>query len=355
MKIALITDQHFGCRADNVSFLDYYEEFYSRIFFPELEKRKIKTVIDLGDTFDRRKYVNYNTLKRTKEMWFDVLRNSGIELHSIVGNHTTFYKNTNDVNSLDLLVSEYDNVYNYPEPKTINFSGHDILIMPWINNENYPRAIKEMEDSPAQVMFGHLEIAGALMDRGNINEHGMAPKMFDRFDLVCSGHFHHKSRIKNIEYLGCPYELTWIDYQDPKGFHIYDTETRELEFVRNPYSMFHKVFYSDDGKTLEELLEFDFSVYEKTYVKVIRQNCDNPYWFDVFMDNLYKSNPIHIQIVDDNLNLNLESEDDIMDGAEDTVSIMSKYITTMPESVPKKELDTLMRSLYNEAIAIGLN
>ena len=120
MKIALITDQHFGCRADNVSFLDYYEEFYSRIFFPELEKRKIKTVIDLGDTFDRRKYVNYNTLKRTKEMWFDVLRNSGIELHSIVGNHTTFYKNTNDVNSLDLLVSEYDNVYNmYPEYKRL--------------------------------------------------------------------------------------------------------------------------------------------------------------------------------------------------------------------------------------------
>jgi hypothetical protein len=211
-----------------------------------------------------------------------------------------------------------------------------------------------MKNTPAQVMFGHLEVQGAFMDRGNRNEHGMEVSTFDKFEVVCSGHFHHKNKIGNVQYLGCPYEITWIDYQDPKGFHVYDTDTRELEFVRNPYSMFHKVFYSDDGKTVDEVLDFDFDIYNNTFVKVIKQNCDNPYWFDLFMDRMMKVNPINIQVVDDNLNLNLDSEDDIVDEAEDTITIMSKYIESMPENVPKKKLDNLMRTLYNEAMAIGL-
>jgi hypothetical protein len=72
------------------------------------------------------------------------------------------------------------------------------------------------------------------------------------------------------------------------------------------------------------------------------------------MDRMMKVNPINIQVVDDNLNLNLDSEDDIVDEAEDTITIMSKYIESMPENVPKKKLDNLMRTLYNEAMAIGL-
>jgi len=147
--------------------------------------------------------------------------------------------------------------------------------------------------------------------------------------------------------------MTWIDYQDPKGFHIYDTDSREIEMVRNPFSMFHKLFYSDDGKTVEELLDFDASPYTNTFIKVIKQNCDNPYWFDLFMDKVMKANPINIQVVDDNLNLNLDSEDDIVDEAEDTITIMSKYINQLPDSIPKKELDILMKSLYNESLSVN--
>jgi len=167
---------------------------------------------------------------------------------------------------------------------------------------------------------------------------------------VMSGHFHHKSTTQNIEYLGCPYELTWSDYQDPKGFHVYDTETRELEFIRNPYSMFNKIFYNDEGKTLDELLVQDFSGYEGTHVKVVRNSSGNPYWFDRWMDKLVKAEPINIQVVEDHLNLNLDEDADIVNEAEDTLTILSKYIETMPDTVPKKQLDNLMKSLYNEAL-----
>ena len=353
MKIALITDTHFGARNDNTAFLDYYERFYNEVFFPTILAQGIDTIIHLGDIVDRRKYISYVTLRRMKDMFIDKCREHNIELHVIIGNHDVPYKNTNEINSMKELFDESDVKY-YWKPETLTFDGHDILLMPWINHQNLAEAKTAMEETPAQVMFGHLEVSGALMDRGNVNEHGLKPDFFSKFDLVCSGHFHHKSQIKNIHYLGCPYELTWIDYQDPKGFHIYDTETRELDFQRNPYSMFHKVFYSDDSKELNDVLDYDFDMYENTFVKVIKQNCDNPYWFDMFMDKLYKSNPIQIQVVDDNLNLNLESEDDIMDEAEDTLTIMSKYIENLGDSVPKKKLDNLMRMLYNEAININI-
>ena len=351
MKIALITDTHFGVRNDNVNFLDYFDKFYSKEFFPELAKRGIKTVIHLGDIVDRRKYINYVTLRRMKEMFIDKCKSEGIDLHVIVGNHDVPYKNTNDVNSMRELFDKSDVTY-YSEATDIKLDGHDIMIMPWINNENYASAVKAMADSPAQVLFGHLEVAGCLMDRGNINEHGMQIADFSKFDLVCSGHFHHKSTTKNIEYLGCPYELTWADYGDQKGYHIYDTADRSLEFIRNPYSMFNKVFYNEADKTMEDILDVDFDGFTNTYVKVIKQNCDNPYWFDLFIDKLYKSNPVNIQIVDDHMNLNLEDDEDIVNEAEDTLTILSKYIGTLSDNVPKKKLDTLVRSLYNEALTI---
>ena len=353
MKIALITDTHFGARNDNVAFLDYFEKFYEKEFFPFLKKNNIVTIIHLGDIVDRRKYISYVTLRRMKDMFIDKCNEYNVDLHVIIGNHDVPYKNTNEINSMMELFRDSDIKY-YSEPATCTFDDTDILIMPWINHANYPDAIKAMEETPAQIMMAHLEVQGAFMDRGNVNEHGMSVDKFKKFDQVFSGHFHHKNKIQNIQYLGCPYEITWIDYQDPKGFHIYDTDTRDLDFIRNPYSMFHKVFYSDDNKTIDELLDFDFDSYANTYVKVIRQNCDNPYWFDLFMDKLIKSNPINIQVVDDNLNLQLDSDEDLVDEAEDTVSIMSKYINQMPESIPKKKLDTLMRSLYNEAISLGL-
>ena len=351
MKVALITDTHFGVRNDSVKFLDYFDRFYNKHFFPELEKRGVETVIHLGDIVDRRKYINYVTLRRMKEMFIEPCIEKGLDLHVIVGNHDVPFKNTNDVNSMRELFDEKDFNY-YSEPTDITIDGHDILIMPWINNENYAQAIKAMNDTSAQVLFGHLEIAGCLMDRGNMNEHGMKISDFSKFDLVCSGHFHHKSVTKNINYLGCPYELTWADYGDPKGFHIYDTETRELEFVRNPYSMFHKLFYNERGKTMEELLDVDFDGFADTYIKVIKQKCDNPFWFDMYIDKLYKSNPTNIQIVDDHMNLDLESEDDIVNEAEDTLTILSKYVEALSDNIPKKKLDNLVRSLYNEALTI---
>ena len=225
--------------------------------------------------------------------------------------------------------------------------------MPWINSTNYDESIAEMESTEAQIMMGHLEIAGFEMHRGQVSDHGMEASIFDKFDMVMSGHFHHRSRNRNIDYLGTPYEMTWSDYNDPKGFHIFDTSTRELTFVENPYCMFKKVFYDDTNKTIEEATAVPAHL-DGTYVKVIVKSKSNPYWFDVFIDKLEKTGVLNVQVVDDNLNMTFENTEDLVSEAEDTLTIMKNYISQLNvgSDTDNKLLEGLVQGLYNEALTM---
>jgi|TARA_B110000858_G_scaffold198528_1_gene266271 DNA repair exonuclease SbcCD nuclease subunit len=351
MKIALITDTHIGARNDSLQFHEYFDKFYTEFFFPYLKENNIQKIIHLGDLFDRRKYINFNSLYLSKKYLFDVLERDGYEFHCIVGNHDVTYKNTNRVNAPTLLLGEYPGLHVYEEPTVTNFGGLDILMMPWINSENYENSMATAADTKATVMMSHLELAGFEMYRGAVNDHGLSHKVFDKFDIVCSGHFHHKSSKDNIHYLGSPYEMTWSDYNDDRGFHIFDTEEKSLTYIKNPYRMFYKVFYDDTEKTEQEILDQDFSYIKDTYVKVVVKQKSNPYVFDVFVDKLNLHLPAHLQIVEDNFNLDIEDDSDIINEAEDTVSIIKKYISNLNLD-NAKPVENLFYELYHDALSI---
>lgn len=351
MKIAIITDQHFGSRGDNVMMYGYMSKFYDNVFFPTLKQHGITTVFDLGDTFDRRKYINFHTLKAAKDMWFDPLRENGITLHSIVGNHTAYFKNTNEVNTMELLFADYENMRLYSSPETVDIDGTKIAMLPWICSGNYDESMNFINNTPAEILFGHLELNGFEMYRGVIGStHGFEKNIFSKFDMVCTGHFHHKSSNGNVHYLGAPYEMTWSDYNDDRGFHIFDTETRELTFVKNPYRLFHKIVYSDADKTMEELVEQDFTSFKDTFVKLIVKQKENPYWFDMVVDKIEAAGVSDLQIVEDNLNLNLEEDSDIINEAEDTLTIMRKFVDQYADRNVSAPLNDLLFDLYREAI-----
>lgn len=355
MKILLITDQHFGARNDSLAFLDYYEQFYQNIVIPYIDENDITTVIDLGDTFDRRKYVNFYTLERAKKMWFNPLAERNITVHTLIGNHDTYYKNTNEVNSPDLLLGDYKNIITYPSPRVVDFDGTDIAMLPWICSGNYAESLKFIEQCPATILMGHLELSGFAMYKGYENDHGMDKSLFNRYDTVFTGHYHHKSDDGRIHYLGNPYELTWSDYNDYRGFHVFDTNTRELNFIQNPYRMFHKVFYNDSAVDEFSELELDkdtLSSYTGKMLKVVVQSKTNPYYFDMFVDQLYKTDPGQVSIVDDNLNMDQIDDDDLVNEAEDTLTILEKYIDSLEIDADKKKLNSLMRNLYNEALTV---
>ena len=350
MKIALITDTHWGIRNDSSIMNNHMKRFLDEVFWPVLDREGIDTVIHLGDLVDRRKYINYLTAKRLRDDFLDPMMTKGLDLHIIAGNHDTFYKNTNDVNALhELLSYKYHNVQIYIQPTEINIGGIGMLLLPWICDDNRDASLQAINNSKSSVVMGHLELTGFEMYRGHVSDHGDDPKIFDKFDVVCSGHYHTRSDNSNIHYLGTAVQYTWSDYNDIKGFHIFDTETRELTFIQNPNSIFHKIFYDDINKTMDQVIAFDPSVYKDCYVKVVVKNKTNPYWFDLVVDKLEKCGAADIQVVEDNFNLDLETDSDIVSEAEDTMSIICKYIEGMNIKTDHKRVENVIQNLYVEA------
>ena len=355
MKIALVTDQHFGARNDSKKIADHMQKFYDNVFFPEIDKRGIDTVINLGDTFDRRKYISFTSLKRAKEMFFNPLAERNIHMHVIVGNHDSVYKNTLEVNSIDLLLEEYDNITTYIDPQVVEFDNTKIMLVPWICDQNEEATFVMADKTDAQVLLGHLELSGYQMYKGGFIDHGISDKWLKKFELVCSGHYHHKSVNGNVNYLGTEYELTWSDYDDQKGFHILDTDTRTIEFVPNPHILFHKVWYDDTDLDMAGLLKQTetFDQYQGRIVKVIIKNKDNPTLFDVFIEKLEKVDPMQVQVVQDHLHLDMEDDEDIVDEAEDTMTILNTVVDNLDIKNDKQDLQQLLRSLYDEALQIS--
>lgn len=349
MKVAIITDQHFGARNDSLHFLDYYEKFYDETFFPAIDAAGITTLLILGDTFDRRKYVNFYSLQRAKKMFFDKLADRGIKVHMLVGNHDTYYKNTNDVNSPRLVLEEYDNINIIKNPTTLQIEDISICMMPWICAENYEHSMQTLKLTEATICMGHFEIEGFQMYRGAPSHDGLEPKMFDKFDMVFSGHYHHKSSRKNIHYLGNPYELTWQDFDDPRGFHIFDLKTHELEFVQNPNKMFKKLIYDDKVDDIKTITSMDLSHLKYSYVKVVVVNKTNPYLFDTLVNRLYQISPFDVSIAEDFTEQEDISEDDV-DQTEDTTAILNKYVDNLTTDLQKEKIKTILRELYVEAL-----
>jgi len=342
MKVAIITDQHFGCRKNSKVFHDYFLKFYNDVFFPTIEKEGITTVIDMGDTFDSRKGIDFSALAWSKVNYFDRLEKLGCTVHTIVGNHTAYYKNTNEVNAIDLLLREYDNIHIYSEATEIKVDKLNILLVPWINNENEKTTLKLIEKTSCPVTMGHLELKGFRIHRGYVMESGTDCNLFKKFERVFSGHYHTRSNQDNIYYLGNPYEIYWNDLEDTRGFHLFDTDTLEHTPVNNPYRIFYNIYYEDN-----DYQTFDTREYEGKIVKLIVRKKTNPKKFEKFVDKLYNSNVHELKIIE-NFVIQ-ESEDFEAFESEDTLSILNRYIEEAEINLDKSTVQKMIQEIYQEA------
>ena len=348
MKIAIIADTHCGARNDTEVFNAHFLKFFTEQFIPYLDEHNIKHIIHLGDVFDRRKYVNLKTLNSWKRNIFNPLEEREIKMHIIIGNHDTYFKSTNDVNSPTELLRDYSNIKVYSKPSTIKLGGLDICFIPWVNDENLQDTLDEIEKTKAEVAMGHLEIKGFEQIRGHVNtDIGFSKSQFKKFDAVFSGHYHHRSNGGNIHYLGSPYGFVWSDWNDSRGFHVFETRTRDLEFIENPNEIFHKIYYKDGAKTFESIRDTDYSYIKDCYVKVIVEEKTNPYLFEQFLEALYQENPADLNVIDGYDDLD-EDDPEAIDQAKDTMTILREYINAL-DLQDKKELIKLMHELYSEA------
>jgi DNA repair exonuclease SbcCD nuclease subunit len=250
------------------------------------------------------------------------------------------------------LLAEYVNINVIDTPQTIHLdygnTAADVCMIPWICSDNYQRALDEINNTNAVLCMGHFEIAGFAMHRGMESQEGLEPSIFKKFDKTFSGHYHHRSSKDNITYLGNPYELTWQDYNDPRGFHTFDLNTQELTFVQNPYTMFDRFEYDD---TVLDPDCIDTRVFAEKYVKIVVVNKKDLYKFDKFLARVYDKNPYEVKIVEDFSEFNegvVSSEIDL----EDTQTVLNEYIDSIETTVDKEKVKTFMKTLYTEAVNV---
>lgn len=342
MLVATITDQHFGCRKNSKLFHDYFLKFYNDVFFPTLEQYGITTVIDMGDTFDSRKGIDFAALSWAKNNYYDRLSEMGCSVFTVVGNHTSYYKNSNQVNAVDLLLREYENVKVISEPTEYVIGGLKTLFIPWINQENEAETMKMIKNTQAKVAFGHLELQGFRVNHSVVMDHGLDADIFQKFTKVFSGHYHTRSDNGTVYYLGNPYEMFWSDLKDTRGFHIFDTETLEHTPINNPHRLFYNIYYEDTPHQT-----FNSSEYENKIVKVIVRKKTDSKKFEKFIDKLYASNVADLKVVE-NFEIQ-ESEDFEAFESEDTLSILNRYVEEAEINLDKSVVQRLLQEVYQEA------
>ena len=351
MKIAILNDTHAGIRNSSEIFLNNAEDFYTKVFFPECEKHNIKQILHLGDYYDHRKFVNFKALNQNRRIFLDELRKRGMTMDIIPGNHDTFYKNTNELNSLKECLGHYMNeVHIIMEPTVMKYGSLNMGLVPWICNDNYEQCMNFIKDCKADWIGAHLELNGFEVMRGLTNKHGMDPSLFKRFEMVLSGHYHCSSKKDNIWYLGSQMEFFWSDAHDPKYFHILDTESRHIEKIRNNNTLFEKVLYNDE--------EIDYNNYNKDFskkfVKIVVVNKKDPFVFDRLVDNIQNQDIYELKIAEnfnEFIGANVDDEDM---NFEDTTKIVDTYIDSVDTDLDKDKIKVQMRELMTEAQALEI-
>lgn len=346
MNIGLLGDTHFGVRNGAKIFHDYFEAYIREELIPSLNKKKVTDLFQLGDLFDKRKTVDFYTLNRCKQYFFDALRDNNITLHTLIGNHDIFWRESLSVNSPMLVLGEYDNVKIYDKPTTVTIQDTTIDIIPWICKENEADILNFIAKSKSDLCFGHFEIASFAMYRGMPSEHGLNMAMFEKYEKVLSGHYHTKSSKGNITYIGTPWEMTWQDFNDPRGYHTFNLKTRKMQFFENPIKKYVRIEYDDKDKEPIDIAPLNI---KDCFIRLVVVNKVDYYKYDLFLQRLQNKGIYDLKIIEDVSEFTEGELSETID-LEDTIDVMTKYIDTVSTDVDKDSVKSFMKTLYIEAI-----
>jgi DNA repair exonuclease SbcCD nuclease subunit len=249
--IGLITDTHIGARSSSSIFREYMKWWYENSFFPVLKDNDVKYIVHAGDFFDARNAITLQDIDFVINWFAKQLIVYDIRFIVVLGNHDVAFKNSNRIHSLSILKAAAPNhVTVIEEPRKMIIDNQDYVLVPWINNENYDSTLKflnDIENKKDVIVIGHFEINGMKMYKHSpLCEGGLDQSLFKEFKEVWSGHFHHRSKVGNIRYLGSLFHLNWEDYGDDRGFHIYDSDINNLTFLENKDSLFLEFEFNYD-------------------------------------------------------------------------------------------------------------
>ena len=337
-NLAILGDLHFAIQNGNNNYNYWFEKFLSETFFPYLQENDIKTIFQTGDQFHHRKHTSHYSLYECKRYFYDKMREYNINYISLIGNHDTVHKNEIKTNSPKILLREYDFKI-IDEPCEIEIYDNKICVIPWICKDNCEQSLDLINNTNALICFGHFEISGFSMYKGIKSKEGLSVSLFDKFSYVFSGHYHYRSIQNNIHYVGTPWQLTWNDFGDVKGFHIFDLKKHRLHFIENPNKLFHKINYPN---------EYDISLLKNSNVIIYTDDKDDIN-FQQYVDTINEIGPNDIVIEE-----TIKEIDNEMELGDDTPSTIRNYVDHINLKLDKNKMKLMLLELYEEALLVEL-
>ncbi len=263
-RIFMISDLHFGVRANSIEWLDNHLDFFYNFYIPLLKEKSQKgdILFILGDWFDNRQLLDINVMNKSIDLIFHL--SDIIPVYFMTGNHDIYKKNDTDVNSLAAF-RFIPNVTIFEDPVVVTNDKTKILVLPWIGNgekeENYAKANK------VDYVFAHTDIAGFKYDNGFHIKKGSRLQRLPGVKRLYSGHIHKRQEHKSSVYIGSPYSTKRSDIGNKKGVYILDTINDEQEFIPNILS---PIFQRIDLEELMEIsLEKAYKILENNYTDII--------------------------------------------------------------------------------------
>lgn len=348
-NIGFVTDTHLGARASSDIMREYFKWFWCDFFFPKMKENNVSDILHGGDFFDNRININAKDIDFLINVFIPTVNKYKINFHIILGNHDIHYKNTNDVSIADIFKNcNYIKIYN--EPKKVKLNNLNVLLVPWINKENYDKSLNIINSinngtAGVDICLGHFEIEGFKMYRTSISSSGLNPKLFDKIPWVFSGHYHHASKIGNIRYLGSPFHLNWQDYPDERG--IYVLKDNKLEFIKNPTTLFNEIEYNNQDFTDNEIKSL-----EGQFIKIIVNNRDDNSKYLNFLKKIKKIKTHSLEVIDKTLiKINNIKKNNVSIDNHDNLSIINKYYdNNINDELIRNKIKKVAQRVYNESL-----
>lgn len=325
-------DLHLGVQADSEWMQNIQRDTIKR-GIEYSKENDIKAWILYGDIFDVRRAITHKTMEFAREL-FTEIGNNGIYVYALVGNHDAHYKNTLFPNAVQELLGSYDFVKVVQEPTTIDVGFTSIDLIPWICDDNQELITKYIAQSSSEMCIGHFELNGFYFYKG-VKSHGTEPDFLRKYKWVKSGHFHTKSKARNVEYIGTPYTITAGDEDDIRGF--YHLTENDFKFIVNPKIWHRKITYpTSKGMDLSEL--------ENCSVRLVVTSVDND--LDKFQTEL-ESKVHSLSIISSVVRL---EEGVVEQSMKSTLQLFEEVITNLEiDDNDKPVIKTMVSDLYNEA------
>lgn len=343
MKIAILGDTHFGARNSNQVIEKWQRRFYEEFFWPKIDELGIKTVIQTGDYFDNRKWINLQTMAFQKEVFVKQSQQREVSTYVIVGNHDIPLRHSLANSSVEQILGDEEYFHVVTKPTTEEFADRSITLMPWICKENEEDSLKLLRKG-GDIVLGHFEVTGFVMHPGAIAHDGLAASDFKKWNKVWSGHYHTQSENGNIHYVGTPYQMTWNDATTKHGFWVYDTTDDSMTFFENPFRYFHRFIWEDGCKvTLNNL--------KNSYVKINVKKKTDFESFEKFIDQINFGEPFEVKITESFEEYNSDNVGDLIE-IHSTEELISEYVEDVA-STNKDAIKNLLLELYHDALTVA--